>query len=63
MRNLTRHHIYRRVSLNSMLDYEEIFPSIPVGSMLKGEIPEKYKPDFANANINSWGIHPNQQTA
>ncbi|MFA5619775.1 MAG: FMN-binding glutamate synthase family protein [Weeksellaceae bacterium] len=60
MKNLTREHIYRRISLNEMLTYEEIFPSIEVGSMLKGKIAEKYKLDFANSNINSWGIHPNQ---
>lgn len=57
MKNLTRSHIYRRVSLNEMLTYEEIFPSIEIGSMLDGKIPDKYKLDFANADVNSWGIH------
>ncbi|HLV15430.1 MAG TPA: FMN-binding glutamate synthase family protein [Xanthomarina sp.] len=56
--NLTRSHIYRRISLNDMITYEELFPSIKVGSMLKGEIPEKYKLDFAHANKEHWGIHP-----
>src|SRR5690554_4443049 len=56
--NLTRSHIYRRISLNDMITYEELFPSIKVGSMLKGEIPEKYKLDFAHANKERWGIHP-----
>lgn len=56
MKNITRSHIYRRVSLNKMLTYEEIFPSINVGSMLNGEIPEKYEIDFAQANINKWGV-------
>ncbi|MBW7845519.1 MAG: FMN-binding glutamate synthase family protein [Bacteroidia bacterium] len=56
MKNLTRSHIYRRISLNEMLTYEEIFPSVKVGSMLHGNIPEKYKLDFANADMNSWGI-------
>lgn len=55
MKNLTRSHIYRRVSLNQMLTYEEIFPSIKIGSMLKGDIPEKYRSDFDNANMNCWG--------
>lgn len=63
MRNLTRLHIYRRVSLNEMLTYEEIFPSVEVGSMLNGNIPEKYKLDFANANMNSWGINPSKLKA
>src|SRR5690606_21312979 len=33
-KNLTRSHTYRRVSLNAMITYEELFPSIKVGSML-----------------------------
>lgn len=56
MKNITRSHIYRRVSLNEMLTYEEIFPSVKTGAMLKGEIPEKYKWDFAHADMNHWGI-------
>jgi len=56
MRNITRSHVYRRVALNAMLTYEEIFPSIKVGSMLHGEIPEKYKLDFELANMDRWGV-------
>jgi glutamate synthase domain-containing protein 2 len=56
MKNITRSHIYRRVSLNDMLTYEEIFPSMEVGSMLRGEIPDRYKWDFAHADMNRWGI-------
>ncbi len=56
MKNITRSHIYRRVSLNEMLTYEEIFPSIKVGSMLNNNIPEKYKWDFAHADMNKWGV-------
>jgi len=56
MKNITRSHIYRRVSLNQMLTYEEIFPSIKVGSMLKGDIPEKYQIDFSLSDMNKWGI-------
>ncbi|RFC55974.1 FMN-binding glutamate synthase family protein [Brumimicrobium aurantiacum] len=55
--NLTRSHIYRRVSLNEMITYEELFPSIEFGSMLDNDgIPEKYRLDFANADMESWGI-------
>lgn len=53
-RQLTRHHIYRRVSMNLVTTFEDIFPSIEKGSMLNGEIPEKYKYDFKHANIQSW---------
>jgi glutamate synthase domain-containing protein 2 len=54
--NITRQHIYRRVSFNSMLSYEEIFPSYEVGSFLKGEIPDRYKHDFKYASADSWGL-------
>ncbi len=53
---LTRSHIYRRISLNEMITYEEIFPSIKVGSMREGDIPEKYSLDFKNANMHQWGV-------
>ena len=56
--NLTRSHIYRRISLNDMITYEELFPSIKPGSMLDGVIPAKYKLDFAFADKTRWGIHP-----
>jgi len=41
-----------------MPTYEEIFPSIKVGSMLHGDIPKKYQWDFAHADMNKWGIAP-----
>jgi len=56
MKNITRSHIYRRVSLNEMLTYEEIFPSVKLGAMLNGDVPEKYKDDFANSNMEKWGV-------
>lgn len=56
-KNLTRSHIYRRISLNEMITYEELFPSIEPGSMIEEEgIPAKYKLDFANADMGSWGL-------
>lgn len=56
-KNLTRSHIYRRVSLNEMITYEELFPSIEPGAMLEESgIPLKYKLDFINADMESWGI-------
>ncbi len=54
--NITRSHIYRRSTLNDMLTFEELFPTQPVGSLLRGEIPERYKHDFAWANMDKWGI-------
>lgn len=58
MKNLTRSHIYRRISLNDMITYEELFPSIKPGAMLNGNIPEKYKLDFEFADRTRWGSHP-----
>lgn len=56
-KNLTRSHIYRRISFNDMITYEELFPSIKLGAMLTEDgIPQKYKVDFANANMHSWGM-------
>ncbi|HLV39411.1 FMN-binding glutamate synthase family protein [Xanthomarina sp.] len=57
-KNLTRTHIYRRISLNDMITYEELFPSIKLGAMRNGEIPEKYKLDFTFSDKTRWGIHP-----
>lgn len=54
--NITRSHIYRRSTLNDMLTFEEIFPTIEIGSLLNGEIPDRYKDDFAWANMEKWGI-------
>lgn len=53
--NITRSHIYRRISFQSMLTYEEIFPTYPLGSFLK-EIPDRYKLDFKFASPDRWGI-------
>lgn len=53
--NITRSHIYRRISFSSMQTYEEIFPSYPKGSFLK-DIPNRYKADFNAANPDSWEL-------
>ncbi|HQU56039.1 MAG: FMN-binding glutamate synthase family protein [Chitinophagaceae bacterium] len=54
--HLTRSHIYRRASLNKMSTFEEIFPSIAIGSLLEGNIPERYATDFKLANMHKWGV-------
>ena len=46
---LNRHQISRRVFMNEVRTLEEIYPSIPVGSMLGDAIPERYKMSFASA--------------
>jgi hypothetical protein len=35
--------------MNEVLTPEEIYPSIPVGSLLSDSIPERYKMSFASA--------------
>lgn len=51
---LTRSHIYRRINLNEMFTFEEIFPTMPLGNMLNEKIPKKYRDDYNLADINSW---------
>ncbi|HMR81490.1 MAG TPA: FMN-binding glutamate synthase family protein [Niabella sp.] len=53
---ITRSHVYRRVSLTAMYTFEEIFPSVKYGDFLNGEMPEKYKADYAFADENQWGV-------
>lgn len=53
-KQLTRSHIYRRVFMNEMRTFEEIFPSLEPGCLLSGNIPEKYKQDMENAMIDRW---------
>jgi len=51
---LTRSHIYRRVFMNEVRSFEDIFPSLKPGCLLSNEIPEKYKQDMADASVNKW---------
>lgn len=47
---LNRHQVNRRVFMNKVKTFEEIYPSIPVGSMLNGELPEAYKMSYQSAS-------------
>lgn len=51
---LNRTQIYRRVFMNQVKTFEEIYPSIPVGALLRGEIPEKYVTDVELSNMYGW---------
>ena len=53
-KKLTRSHIYRRVFMNEVRTFENIYPSLEAGCLLNGEIPEKYKDDFAKADPERW---------
>jgi glutamate synthase domain-containing protein 2 len=46
-RKLNRGHVHRRVFMNDVRSFDEIYPYIPEGSMLNGTVPERYKAAFA----------------
>ena len=51
---LTRSHIYRRVFMNQVRTFEDIYPSLEPGCMLTGNIPDKYQDDFRRADMEKW---------
>lgn len=53
-RELTRSHIYRRVFMNEVRTLEDIYPTLELGCMLNGGIPEKYRHDYAKASLDKW---------
>ncbi|MFT3981624.1 MAG: FMN-binding glutamate synthase family protein [Ferruginibacter sp.] len=53
---IRRSHIYRRVFMNQVTTFEDIFPPVEKGCFLNGEVPERYRRDFNRANAESWSI-------
>jgi glutamate synthase domain-containing protein 2 len=53
-RKLNRHQISRRVFMDEVKTLEEIYPSIPVGSMRNGSMPEKYRMSFESASADKF---------
>jgi len=53
-RKLNRHQIMRRVFMNEVRTYEEIYPSIPVGSLVGGDVPERYKMSYEHASADQF---------
>lgn len=51
---LNRSHIYRRVFMNEVRTFEDIFPSLQPGCIIRGQIPEKYKQDVEAAHTDRW---------
>ncbi|HTJ53033.1 MAG TPA: FMN-binding glutamate synthase family protein, partial [Cyclobacteriaceae bacterium] len=47
---LNRHQISRRVFMNEVRTFEEIYPSVPVGAMVNGTIPEAYIHSYQSAS-------------
>lgn len=52
---ITRSHIYRRIFMNQVTTFEDIFPSLETGSLLTGNVNERYKQDFERARADNWG--------
>lgn len=54
--DLTRSHIYRRVFMNEMRSFEDIYPSVHVGAFLdeKGLYPDKYRDDMQLSTAEHW---------
>ncbi|MEX2233478.1 MAG: FMN-binding glutamate synthase family protein [Cyclobacteriaceae bacterium] len=53
-RKLNRHQISRRVFMNEIKTLEEIYPSIPTGSLLNGGVPPRYKMSFEAASTDKF---------
>lgn len=53
-RKLNRHQISRRVFMNEVRTLAEIYPSVPVGAMLNGEMPERYAKSFLAASADKF---------
>lgn len=51
---LNRHMINRRVFMNEVKTFEEIYPSVAVGSMLNGEIPPQYLKSYESASADKF---------
>ncbi len=51
---LNRHQITRRVFMNEVRTFEEIYPSIPAGSMLSTQVPHPYEHSYASASVDKF---------
>jgi len=52
---INRSHIYRRVFMNMVKTYEEIYPSIPDGCLLQGgDVPYEFEKYMRNARAETF---------
>jgi glutamate synthase domain-containing protein 2 len=51
---ISREHINRRISNETVKTYAQLFPQVEVGSFLRGEVAEIYKNDFKKAQAQSF---------
>jgi hypothetical protein len=53
-RKLNRHQITRRVFMNEVRTFEEIYPSIPIGSLREGNVPDRYRMSYESASADTF---------
>src|SRR5690606_20631987 len=53
-RKLNRHQINRRVFMNEVRTLEEIYPSIPEGCLVNGDLPEQYAMSYQAASADAF---------
>jgi glutamate synthase domain-containing protein 2 len=53
-RKLNRHQISRRVFMNEVKTFEEIYPSVPLGAFLNGHLPERYQKSIDAASADKF---------
>jgi glutamate synthase domain-containing protein 2 len=51
---LNRHQITRRVFMNEVRTFEEIYPSVPLGAMVNGSIPQAYINSYQSASADKF---------
>jgi glutamate synthase domain-containing protein 2 len=53
-RKLNRHQITRRVFMNEVRTFEEIYPSIPIGAFTGKDVPERYRMSYEHASADQF---------
>ncbi|KAA2241407.1 FMN-binding glutamate synthase family protein [Chitinophaga agrisoli] len=51
---ITRAHIFRRVFMNQVRTFEEIYPSVPAGLYLDGQLMEQMRKELDNVHEDRW---------
>lgn len=51
---VTRQHIFRRIFMNQVRSFEEIYPSTSQGYLLDGQMPENLKKEITAVSTSSW---------
>lgn len=60
---ISRGHIHRRISGDTVKTYAALFPTVEAGSFLKGIVPEVYQVDFAKAHTGGFEARELKQAA